>query len=115
MKKFSSVSMTFFLIFFIFFNLSTPLYAQKSQGGNNFFDNYVYQFWTSFGGLTGTTANDIYQTKDGFINIGTYEGLVKFDGVEFTILNRSTNKDLGIVSVRTILQDSRGNIWSIRG
>ena len=111
MKRFSTVSMTFFLIVFILFHSITPLHAQKSQDRNNFFDNYVYQFWTSFGGLSGTTANDIYQTKDGFINIGTYEGLVKFDGVEFTILNRSTNKDLGIVSVRTILQDSRGNLW----
>ena len=28
----------------------------------SFFDNYVYQQWSSFGGLTGTTATDIMQT-----------------------------------------------------
>ena len=77
----------------------------------NFFDNYVYQSWSAFNGLSGTTANDIYQTRDGYIDIGTYEGLVKFDGVEFVTLNRVTNKDFGFVSVRTILQDSRGDIW----
>ena len=77
----------------------------------NFFDNYVYQSWSAFNGLSGTTANDIYQTRDGYIDIGTYEGLVKFDGVEFTTINRVTNKDYGFVSVRTILQDSRGDIW----
>ena len=104
MKKFSSILSTFFLIFV--FQFLQPVYGQSS-----FFDSYVYQSWSAFGGLSGTTANDIYQTKDGYINIGTYEGLVKFDGVEFTVLNRSTNKDFGIVSVRTILQDSRGNIW----
>ena len=77
----------------------------------NFFDNYVYQSWSAFNGLSGTTANDIFQTRDGYINTGTYEGLVKFDGVEFTTINRVTNKDYGFVSVRTILQDTRGDIW----
>lgn len=78
---------------------------------NSFFDNYVYQSWSSFGGLSGTTANDIYQTKDGYINIGTYEGLVRFDGVKFTSFNRALDSDFNIASVRTILQDSRGDIW----
>ena len=91
---------------FYSFILSTFLFAQS-----NFFDNYVYQSWSALGGLSGTTANDIYQTSDGYIDIGTYEGLVRFDGVEFTTINRSTHRDYGIVSVRTILQDSQGNIW----
>ena len=92
-------------IFYSLF-LSSAIFAQST-----FFDNYVYQSWSAFGGLSGTTANDIYQTSDGYIDIGTYEGLVKFDGVEFTTLNRSTHKEFGIVSVRSILQDSRGNVW----
>ena len=87
------------------------LFSLSCFAQNTFFDNYVYQSWSAFGGLSGTTANDIYQTTDGFINIGTYEGLVRFDGVEFTSLNRSLDSDYSIVSVRTILQDSRGNIW----
>ncbi len=78
---------------------------------SSFFDNYVYQSWSEFGGLSGTTANDIYQTRDGYIDIGTYEGLVKFDGVEFTTLNRISNKEYDFVSARTIIQDSRGDIW----
>ncbi len=86
--------------------LSFSCFSQSS-----FFDNYVYQSWSEFGGLSGTTANDIYQTSDGYINVGTYEGLVKFDGVEFKTLNRATNKEFGFASVRVILQDSRGDVW----
>ena len=94
-------------IFSIFFlTISVICFAQ-----NSFFDNYVYQSWSEFGGLSGTTANDIYQTRDGYIDIGTYEGLVKFDGVEFNTINRSSDKDYSFASVRTILQDSRGDIW----
>ena len=95
-----------FIVSLISFLLIFPCFSQ-----NGFFDNYVYQSWNAFGGLSGTTANDIYQTSDGYINIGTYEGLVRFDGVAFTSLNRSLDSDYHIVSVRAILQDSRGNIW----
>ena len=96
----------FLLISILFGFLALPCFSQ-----NGFFDNYVYQSWSAFGGLSGTTANDIYQTTDGFINIGTYEGLVRFDGVKFTSINRSLDSDYSIVSVRTMIQDSRGNIW----
>ena len=91
-------------MFFTIFSL--PCFALDS-----FFDNYVYQSWSAFGTLSGTTANDIYQTDDGYINIGTYEGLVRFDGIEFTAINRSLDRDYEFVSVRTILQDSKGNLW----
>ena len=93
-----------FSILFTAFSLSC--FSQSS-----FFDNYVYQSWSEFGGLSGTTANDIYQTSDGYINIGTYEGLVKFDGVEFHTLNRINDKDYGFASARTIIQDKAGNTW----
>ena len=94
----------FFSIIFLTFSISC--FAQSS-----FFDNYVYQSWSEFGGLSGTTANDIFQTRDGYIDIGTYEGLVKFDGVEFTTINRATDKDYGFASARTIIQDSHRDIW----
>lgn len=77
----------------------------------DFFGNYVYQSWNSFGELSGTTSTDIFQTSDGYINIGTYEGLVKFDGVEFSTINKSTRDDVDFISVRVIFQDSRGNVW----
>ncbi|MCR5762537.1 MAG: hypothetical protein K6G00_04055 [Treponema sp.] len=78
---------------------------------SSFFDNYVYQQWSSLGGLTGATANDIIQTKDGFINVGTYEGLVRFDGVAFTTLKKSKGNGYSFNSVRVIMQDSLGNLW----
>ena len=78
---------------------------------SDFFDNYVYQYWNSFGDLSGTTATDIYQTSDGYINIGTYEGLVRFDGMTFSTINKSSDSDVDFISVRVIFQDSRGDLW----
>ena len=96
---------------FVFISIILSFFSLPLSAQNGFFDNYVYQSWTAFGGLSGTTANDIYQTNDGYINIGTYEGLVRFDGVAFTSINRALDSDYSIVSVRTIIQDSRGNTW----
>ena len=86
--------------------LGQHLFAQGS-----FFDNYVYHSWNSFGTLNGTTITDIAQTRDGYLNIGTYEGLARFDGVAFTTHKRTAENDLTFVSVRAILEDSRGNVW----
>ena len=86
--------------------LTQHLFAQ-----NSFFDNYVYYSWNAFGSLNGTTITDIVQTNDGYLNIGTYEGLARFDGVAFTTHKHNTTNDLSFVSVRAILEDSHGNLW----
>lgn len=96
----------YLLALFIFTFLIFSSFAQDS-----FFDNYVYQSWNAFGSLNGTTTTDIFQTKDGYINIGTYEGLARFDGISFTTHKRTSDNDLSFVSVRAILEDSRGDLW----
>lgn len=102
-KKHNKIRYTIFLIFCFF--------CFKVFSQNNFFDNYVYQSWNSFGTLNGTTTTDIIQTTDGYINIGTYEGLARFDGMTFTTHKRTSGNDLSFVSVRAILEDSKGNLW----
>lgn len=94
-----------YLLFLLFFSIFRTVAAQS------FFDNYMYQSWDTFGGLKGTTITDVIQTKDGYINIGTYEGLVRFDGVDFSTFKKSPHNDYEFVSVRSILQDSRGAVW----
>lgn len=94
------------IIFILFAFILTPVFAKTS-----FFDNYVCQNWSSFGNLSGATATDILQTQDGYINIGTYEGLIRFDGVEFTKVRRAKDNEISFASVRVIFQDSKGNVW----
>lgn len=86
------------------------LYAQ-SQTPAVIWADYVNQIWTAAEGLPGNTVTDLLQKSDGYIYIGTYDGLVKFDGVKFTVLNKNTVKDFRFVSARTIFEDSTGNLW----
>ena len=83
----------------------------RTVAQSSFFDNYVYQQWRAFGGLTGTTATDIMQSSDGFINIGTYEGLIRFDGVAFNTMRRDKENGLTFASVRVVMEDTSGNLW----
>ena len=58
-------------------------------------------------GLPTSEANTIAQTSDGFIWIGSYAGLIRFDGNNFERVDSST----GISSVMCLYVDSRGRLW----
>ena len=58
-------------------------------------------------GLPTAEANDIVQTSEGFIWIGSYSGLVRYDGRTFERMDSTT----GITSVVCLLVDSRDRLW----
>ena len=58
-------------------------------------------------GLPTSEANDIAETSDGFIWIGSYSGLVRYDGVNFERMASTT----GITSVKCLYVDSRDRLW----
>lgn len=60
-------------------------------------------------GLPTGEANDILQTSDGYIWIGSYGGLIRYDGTEFR--NYSAEGILPSSSVRSIFEDSKQRLW----
>ena len=94
------------ILFILIILIASVLCAEES-----YFDSYVYQNWNSFGGIRGATATDIVQSKDGYINVGTYEGLVRFDGIRFTTIKRQRDNELKFASVRAMYEDSHGGLW----
>ena len=58
-------------------------------------------------GLPTSEANAIIQSDDGYIWIGSYSGLIRYDGNTFYRYDASS----GVSSVVTIFSDSRGRIW----
>ena len=53
---------------------------------NKELDQYDCRAWTYQNGLPVTSVRAIAQTKDGYIWLGTLKGLVRFDGVGFTLV-----------------------------
>ena len=66
-----------------------------------------FDVWTTENGLPQNSINDIVQTRDGFLWLATYGGLVRFDGTRFVVFDRSVD---GIESqrIRRLREDRTG-------
>ena len=58
-------------------------------------------------GLPTSEANAIAETGDGFIWIGSYGGLIRYDGNTFTRMDSTT----GLSSIKCLYVDSRNRLW----
>ena len=67
----------------------------------------AYVLYDSGSGLPTSEANTIVQSKDGFIWIGGYSGLIRYDGVNFTRFDSS----YGITTVVSLYIDSLERLW----
>ncbi len=82
---------------------------------NSFSQEKDYQFdqLTIQDGLSNNTVNCIFQDSDGFIWVGTDDGLNKFDGYNFTTYNYEPDdsSSLTATGITCLYQDSKGTIW----
>lgn len=79
-------------------NPSTPLHQ------------FIFQNWQVEGGLPQNSVLSIAQTADGYLWLGTEEGLARFDGVRFVNFD-SANSPLRSNLVRSLLVDHQGTLW----
>lgn len=82
-----------------------------AEASDLFFTDFVSRSWTTVDGLPGNSITDLIQSMDGYLYIGTYGGLVRFDGMEFVTFNRSVDPKYSFMTARSVMEDSRGNIW----
>ncbi|MBN1209149.1 MAG: response regulator [Myxococcaceae bacterium] len=72
---------------------------------------YSRQAWGNEDGLPQNTVFAIQQTRDGYLWVGTWEGLVRFDGASFTVFDRHNTPELGEHGIRALLDDGAGGLW----
>jgi len=73
--------------------------------------HYGYDAWDSDSGLPQNSVNTILQTRDGYLWLGTQEGLVRFDGVHFRVFDTRNTAALGDDYVETLCQTRDGALW----
>jgi signal transduction histidine kinase len=71
---------------------------------------YSRTIWTQERGLPQDTIRAITQTKDGYLWLGTDEGLARFDGYEFVVFNK-TKGDLPDNSITALAAANDGALW----
>ena len=72
---------------------------------------YVHRIWTTQQGLPSGTIYDIWQTRDGFLWLGTQTGLVRFDGVRFTAAETLYPGLPENLWIRSGFEDADGALW----
>ena len=70
-------------------------------------DGYSAVLYDNTTGLPTSEANDIVETNEGFIWIGSYSGLIRYDGNTFERIDSTT----GIASVVKLFVDSKDRLW----
>jgi len=93
---------TFTLIFF------TVLTAVGSPVGTA---DYLIDLWTSDNGLPDSSVTAIAQTPDGYLWIGTYNGLARFDGVQFANFDPLNTPELKHARIDGLFVDAQGTLW----
>jgi energy-coupling factor transport system substrate-specific component len=93
----------FALFLFVFADLDIASAAEP----DNARDGYFSILYDNSNGLPTSEANAIVQSDDGFIWIGGYSGLIRYDGNAFYRFDSS----VGITSVVSLYVDSRERLW----
>ena len=72
---------------------------------------YVHTVWHSEDGLPQNSIQAMVQTNDGYVWIGTQEGLVRFNGLAFTVFNKSNTDAIRHDDIRVLYQDRDETLW----
>jgi ligand-binding sensor domain-containing protein/signal transduction histidine kinase len=78
---------------------------------NHTLSEYGRQVWFSENGLPQNTVQAITQTHDGYIWIGSQEGLARFDGVKFEVFDKQNTPQITSNDVRVLFEDRENALW----
>ena len=102
-KKHTPASLS--VILFALFLVSPQKLAAETAA--EAFNAYVQTVYSSGSGLPCGEANDVVQTSDGILWIGTYAGLYRYNGSEFRWMNDYET----VHSVNCLYVDEEGRLW----
>ena len=72
---------------------------------------YVLDNWQIPDGLPQSSAQAIARTPDGYLWVGTQEGLARFDGVRFTVFNGENEVGIPNKYISVLNVDRDGRLW----
>jgi signal transduction histidine kinase/ligand-binding sensor domain-containing protein len=72
---------------------------------------YQRQNWQTESGLPQNTVHAILQTHDGYLWLATEGGLVRFDGLKFTVYDSQNTPALHSNNIRVLLEDNQQALW----
>lgn len=72
---------------------------------------YRFDHWMTEQGLPQNSVLAITQTRDGYLWLATYNGLVHFDGVRFTVFDSNNTQAFRTSRIAELYEDPSGALW----
>src|SRR5688572_31804953 len=72
---------------------------------------YIVDVWQTEQGLPDNFITAIRQTPDGYIWVATFNGLARFNGVEFVIFDAANTPGLPTSRITNLYVDGKGRLW----
>ena len=73
--------------------------------------DYLVDGWDTEKDLPSSTVTSIAQTPDGYLWVGTYNGLARFDGARFVTFDPVNTPELSQSRVQGLFLDANGTLW----
>src|SRR5580765_3425637 len=109
--RLGSIPLRGFLRFFWGWILCMSVVGQCAAAGTG---DYLIDVWAGGNGEKGvpnSSVTAIAQTPDGYLWVGTYNGLARFDGVRFVHYDPGNTPELKRSRIRRLYVDARGTLW----
>jgi len=72
---------------------------------------FIVDTWSTEEGLPQSSVISVIQTRDGYLWLGTLNGLVRFDGNRFTVFDENNTPGLNSGRIVCLFEDSHGDLW----
>ena len=94
-----------FVLSLLLFSIAHALDPHKA------ISQYGHDVWEMEDGLPQNYVNAIVQARNGYLWLGTQDGIVRFDGIRFSPTKNGESTLLKSNVVISLLEDRRGNLW----
>lgn len=72
---------------------------------------HVHDRWTQRDGLPHNVVETVLVSRSGYLWLGTQEGLVRFDGARFAVVDRAASAGLAGDQIQALCEDAAGDLW----
>ncbi|MFL6227870.1 MAG: two-component regulator propeller domain-containing protein [Pyrinomonadaceae bacterium] len=73
---------------------------------------YRFDARSTDNGLPQNSVRAILQTRDGYVWFTTYDGLVRYDGVRFTVFDKGSTRGIGGNRFDSLYEGKDGSLWA---
>jgi signal transduction histidine kinase/ligand-binding sensor domain-containing protein/DNA-binding response OmpR family regulator len=90
---------------------NSQLAANPAPATNASTRSWVHEAWTVKDGLPVNSVGTIIQDHAGYVWLATFDGLVRFDGVRFTVFNSANSDELPSNRIIGLKEARDGTLW----